>query len=110
MVSPSCNFLSSGYNIYLVSSQSMKPTINIGDMIVSSPVDNLLNKELRPGTIITFEHSKELIAHRIVSIERESLTTKGDAVKDPDPWLTSPTEVQGIYLFKIPHAGKFCPG
>lgn len=98
--------LSSDYNIYLVSSQSMKPTINIGDIIVSSPVDSLLNKGLRPGTIITFEHGKELIAHRIVSIEGESLTTKGDAVKDPDPWLTSPAEVQGIYLFKIPHVGK----
>ncbi len=75
-------------------------------MIASSPVDNLLNKGSRPGTIITFEHGKELITHRVVSIEGESLTTKGDAVKDPDPWLTSPAEVQGIYLFKIPYAGK----
>ena len=40
--------LSPDYNIYLVSSQSMKPTINIGDMIVSSPVDSLLNKGLIP--------------------------------------------------------------
>jgi len=97
---------SSDYNIYLVSSQSMKPTINMGDMIVSAPVKSLFNDGLKAETIITYEHGKEMIAHRVVSINDDSLITKGDAVKDPDPWSVSLSDVKGIYLFKIPYAGK----
>ncbi len=98
---------SSDYNMYLVSSPSMKPTINVGDMIISSPVDSLLINGIKPGTIVTYERGKEMIAHRVVSIEGESLTTQGDAIKNPDPWAVSLPDVKGIYLFKIPYVGKF---
>jgi signal peptidase len=94
-----------GYNLYLVRSESMKPTINMGDLIITGPIKGLLNGEVKPGTIVTYEHNKELITHRLQSIDGEKLVTKGDAVEDPDPWSVTLSDVRGVYLFKIPYVG-----
>ncbi len=94
-----------GYNLYLVRSESMTPALKIGDLIVTGPLNGPINGELKPGTIVTYEHSNELITHRLQSIDGTALVTKGDAVEDPDPWLVTVSNVKGIYLFKIPYVG-----
>ena len=98
-------YLSPDYNIYLVRSESMKPTINIGDMIVTGPIDGPINGEAKPGAIITYEHSHGLVTHRLMSINGESLVTKGDAAEDADPWEVTVSDVRGIFLFKLPYIG-----
>ena len=98
-------YLSPDYNLFFVRSESMKPAVNIGDMIVTGPVDGLITDQLRPGMIITYEHGKEIITHRVQSIEGEHIITKGDATEEYDPWLVNIDEVRGISLFKIPYAG-----
>ncbi|MFC2020627.1 signal peptidase I [Chloroflexota bacterium] len=94
-----------GYNLYLVRSESMKPAILMGDLIITGPLLNQLNREVKPGTVVTYEYKNELITHRVQSIDENTLVTKGDATEDPDPWTVTMSDVRGIYLFKIPYVG-----
>lgn len=98
-------YLSPGYDLRLVRSESMRPAVNMGDLIITGPVNGPINGELKPGMIITYEYSKELITHRVQSIDGTTLVTKGDAVEDPDSWPVTLSDVKGIYLFKIPYVG-----
>jgi len=98
-------YFSPGYSLYLVRSESMTPAVKMGDLIITGPLNGPINGELKPGTIVTYEHSKELITHRIQSIDGTTLVTKGDAVEDPDSWPVTLSDVKGIYLFKIPYVG-----
>jgi len=92
---------SPGYSLLLVRSESMTPSVKMGDLIVTVPV----NGEVKPGTIITYERNKELITHRVLSTDDDNLVTKGDATEDPDPWPVTLSDIEGIYLFKIPYVG-----
>ena len=86
-------FFSPDYNTYFVLSESMKPALNMGDMVITVPV----NGQLRPGEIITYERDNELITHRVLSVDGDKLVTKGDAVEDPDPWSVTLSDVKGSY-------------
>ncbi len=79
----------------------MKPTINMGDIIITGP----LNGEVKPGTIVTYELGKALVTHRALSVDGDTLVTKGDAMEDPDPRPVTISQVVGVYLFKIPNIG-----
>jgi signal peptidase I len=90
-----------GYNLYVVRSESMVPTINMGDIIITGPVKDTLEA----GQIITYERNDALITHRVKSVNETTLVTQGDAVEDPDPWIVKTSDVRGTYLFKIPYVG-----
>ncbi len=94
-----------GYNLYLVRSESMKPAINMGDLIITGPLNGPVNGEVKPGTVITYEYNKETITHRVQSVDGTTLVTQGDAVENPDPWSVAMSSVKGVYLFKIPYVG-----
>ncbi len=93
------------YNLYLVRSGSMEPAIHVGDLIITGPVNGPLSRELAPGTVITYQHSGELVTHRSLSIDGPAIVTKGDAVEDPDPWRVDISSVRNVYMFKIPYVG-----
>lgn len=98
-----------GYAIYRVSSGSMQPFLQVGDIIVSHECDPM---ELKQGDIITYngtsgQFAGKRVTHRVVtepykndSDGRYYLVTKGDdnPVEDT-PILT--TQVTGKYLDKI---------
>ncbi|MFH1032650.1 MAG: signal peptidase I [Chloroflexota bacterium] len=94
-----------GYNLYLVRSESMKPAINMGDLIITGPMGGPINGEIKPGTVVTYERNDELITHRVASVDGKTVVTQGDAVEDPDPWQVTLADVRGVYLFKIPYVG-----
>lgn len=94
-----------GYSLYMVRSESMKPTINLGDAIIAGPVGGPINGEIKPGTVVTYKHGKELITHRVMAVEGEKLETWGDATEEADPWKVTVSDVQNVYLFKIPYLG-----
>ena len=98
-------YFSSGYNLYLVRSESMRPAINMGDLIITGPLNGPINGEIEPGTIVTYEYKKQLVTHRVEAIDGKTLVTKGDATEDPDPWLVTLSDVKGVYLFRIPYVG-----
>jgi signal peptidase len=89
------------YDMFLVKSGSMVPAINTGDMIITGPI----NGTVRPGTVVTYARGEALVTHRVISVNGDTLVTKGDAVEDPDPGPVTMSQVRGIYLFKIPSLG-----
>jgi len=93
------------YDICLVRSESMKPTINMGDMVITGPINGPLGGEVRPGSIVTYQLGEELVTHRVLSFDGDTLVTKGDAVEDPDARSVNLSDVRGVYLFKIPYIG-----
>jgi len=105
LVISGCLFLrlSPDYNIYLLTGESMIPTLNAGDMIINGPLNGPLNGEIRAGTIVTYQQDERLVTHRVLSINGDTLVTKGDAAEDPDLWPVSLSDVKGTYLFKIPY-------
>ncbi|MFC1899866.1 signal peptidase I [Chloroflexota bacterium] len=98
-------FFAPDYGLYLVRSESMVPAVNMGDLIITGPMDGPISGEVEPGTIITYERNNELVTHRVQSVDGTSLVTKGDAVEDPDPWTVQMSSIRGLYLFKIPYVG-----
>lgn len=98
-------YLAPGYDLLLVRSQSMEPAINMGDMVVTGPVNGLLNGKLAPRKIITFQMGQKLVTHRLIEIKGETLITKGDALKHPDPDPVDISYVKGVVMFRIPYIG-----
>jgi signal peptidase I len=83
------------YNLRVVLSESMTPTLKLGDMILTGPPGGPFSDDIAPNSIITFHLGKELVTHRIITIESENLITQGDAVEDPDPWPVTLNDVDG---------------
>ena len=94
-------FLSPDYEAQVVRSESMKPTLNMGDVVIVGPVKG----QLKPGTIISYERNGELVIHRVIEVDGRYIQTKGDAVEDPDPWEVSLADVEGVFVFKVPYLG-----
>jgi len=92
---------SPNYDIYPGKGESMIPTLNTGDLIITKS----LQGAVAPGMIIKYEYDKELVTHRVISVNGPNLVTKGDANDEPDPWQVSISDVKGVYLFKIPYLG-----
>lgn len=90
------------YQVLIVRSESMKPTFDMGDVIVLRTYDG---GDIDPGEIIAFEEQGFTITHRMVSSEGGIIRTKGDAVEDIDQWELQSSQVMGTYLFRIPYLG-----
>ena len=93
------------YGFYMVRSESMKPAIEMGDMIVTGPAGGVVSPEIVPGAIVTYDMGGSLVTHRVVAVEGSTLTTRGDAVEDPDSQPVAMSQVVGVYLFRIPRLG-----
>ena len=95
-----------GYDAYVVKSDSMQPTIKCGDMVIIGSPGSPFTGEIAPGEIITFERNENLITHRIVSVDGDTIYTKGDGQEEADPWTVSRFfDVKGSYICHIPYIG-----
>ena len=61
-----------GYNFLLVGSNSMQPSISNGDLLI------IQNTPFQVGDVICYKIGSYLIAHRVVEINENTITTKGD--------------------------------
>ena len=96
-----------GIKPYVIVSESMKPTLNIGDIVF---IGNAEFNEVGIGDIIAYFDGEKVVIHRIYNIDKANekytyLITKGDAVKNPDPVLVSREMFLGKMVFKIPYMG-----
>lgn len=79
--------LDTQYPLAAVTSSSMWPALHKGDMVVLQGVDK--PSDLKVGDIIGFKQEDGGFAiHRIVKIDGDRITTKGDANREPDPVIT----------------------
>ncbi len=95
----------------VVASNSMSPTLNVGDLLIIQGVNP---KELKVGDIIIFKPPNPYWkgipwVHRIVEIKNIGnelrFRTKGDANIYPDPFWISHKNIIGKVLYKIPYIG-----
>lgn len=63
-----------GYTFFEVASGSMEPTLHINDVILVK----ITKENLKKGDIIAFSQDGSIITHRIVYIDGEILSVKGD--------------------------------
>ena len=100
----------SGRQLLIVTSGSMVPTFNPGDVVL---VEHRRPDQLHPGMIVTFQApgAQELTTHRIVALHRMPqgtfIQTKGDANAAPDPNLSPVTSVFGVLTGTVPWVGRW---
>ena len=97
-----------GYSIYRVSSPSMEPELNVGDVILSKNIDDPMT--LKVGDVVTYrgrgDMSGKLITHKIIVAPTEEdgkimLQTQGVANNTPD----DPIEAQRLVSVMITKLG-----
>jgi len=101
-----------GYCPFIVMTDSMKGTIDGGDLVFDKVVTD--PAEIKKGDIISFfdpaSRSKSIVTHRVVEVVADkdglSFRTKGDANNTEDDDLIPAKDVVGTYQFKISGAGN----
>jgi signal peptidase len=98
-----------GLKPYTVRSGSMEPTINTGDIVVTSTIQPA---EARIGDIVTFkdpEGSDDLITHRVRAVRREGdrldFITRGDANNNVERWSVPADGSIGTVIYRVPKLG-----
>jgi len=91
-----------GYAVLEVVSDSMVPSINKGDLIIVNTND----QNYREKRIVTFKDKDNMIVtHRIIEINDDKITTRGDANNADDPNHITKENIIGVYAFKISNLG-----
>ncbi len=94
-----------GYMSASITSESMMPTLRIGDVIIASDDDGT---DIRPGTVIVYEGPRQrgLVTHRVVSTTAAgSYITRGDRVGFNDGAPLAPASVRAKAQWIVPFVG-----
>ncbi len=89
-----------GYGTAVVLSGSMEPEFSAGDLIIVKQADVY---EL--NDIVVFQDGRSLVVHRIISMDGETVTTKGDANNTADEPIHI-SAIKGEVIFCIPNVGN----
>lgn len=96
-----------GIKTFTIISNSMNPIFEIDDVIF---VKKINANQLQKGDIISFVQGRDIITHRIESIEKRNneitFITKGDANNTTDINNVNVSQIEGKYIFKISKLGK----
>lgn len=102
------------FSLYTIISPSMRPNLNVYDLIVDVRVDD--PKDIKVGDVITFISTSSIsqgmtITHRVIDIvEGEDHTlqyqTKGDNNMNPDGAYVTYDNVLGKVMLRIPQFGR----
>jgi signal peptidase len=101
--------LGSDSPLMVVSSGSMIPTLNVGDIII---VRGVAPQTITVGTIIIFHSPVDYempIVHRVIAVDQQGtglfFQTKGDNNPVADGWRVPSGNLIGVYVAKIPYVG-----
>lgn len=93
-----------GYKSYIIKTDSMEPTINVNDVLITKKVEQ---DRIKTGDVITFIKNGEVITHRITQIdENGEYTTKGDNNNIEDSFTINYENIEGKHVLTIPYLGK----
>ncbi|MBR4618257.1 MAG: signal peptidase I [Bacilli bacterium] len=97
------------YQTLVIGSNSMKPSIVRGDVVLINKLNIKQQNILKKGDVIVFRYDGKLVAHRIYSImerkEERFYVTKGDGNSQADNSIIEAKDVVGIVKFKIEKIG-----
>ena len=88
-----------GFGAAVVLSGSMEPTLSENDVIFVRE-----SKSYGIDDIVVYDSGRELIVHKIIEKNGDTIITKGDANNTPDDPV-SIKEVKGKVVFSIPYVG-----
>lgn len=92
----------SQYELYIVESGSMEPGIPVGSLVV---VDTEATPE--EGDVVAYTMSGNVTTHRLLVINEDGTTvTQGDAMTQPDPFVVSLEDINGVVVGVYPDLGK----
>lgn len=95
-----------GYKAFIITTDSMTPSINVGDVTIAKKVQE---NKLQVDDVITFQQGDKVITHRITNIEekngRNIYTTKGDNNNLEDNEKIEYTQIEGKNILTIPKLG-----
>ena len=95
-----------GYQAYAVTSNSMEPEINIGDVVI---VRTCKEEDIHENDIITFYQNGYINTHRvaeIVDMDGKKFITKGDNNNAEDSKEVEFADIKGKVIMKIPFLGS----
>ncbi len=98
--------LALGWDPVALTSGSMAPAVDSGDVLLAAPHDGL---GLGPGTIVVFEDpsGRGTLTHRIVAVNPDgTYTTKGDAQPRIDSTPLEPDQVIGVGRVVVAEIGS----
>lgn len=103
-----------GARVMVVASGSMRPFLNLGDIVVLTGVNP---EDVKVGDVIAFNVAPRfqqqysyppIVTHRVVEVIAAGsdlyFQTRGDAT-EKDPFTVSASDVIGVYAWKIPYVG-----
>jgi len=88
-----------GFGAAVVLSGSMAPQLSVNDLIIVKPDDKYI-----VGNIVVYQDKSSLIVHRIVDIDENIITTKGDANYSADKPIDI-SAIKGEVIYIIPYIG-----
>lgn len=95
-----------GYKAFIITTNSMEPSINHGDAILTKKTKE---KDLKEGDVITFNRENESITHRIIRIDEEEnvklYVTKGDNNNVEDKKKIKYEDIEGKKVVTFPKIG-----
>lgn len=68
-----------GYTFFIVASGSMSGTVDVNDMVIVKITD-----DFQVGDIVTYQADGYFVTHRIISINKDQIITKGDSNNTED--------------------------
>jgi len=92
----------------MILSGSMTPTLEVGGLALTWPVDS---DTVKVNDVITYEAPADpdvMVAHRVIEVldgESPHFQTKGDANEEPDSYTVQAEHVTGKVRFHIPRLG-----
>ncbi|OGY27008.1 MAG: signal peptidase I [Candidatus Woykebacteria bacterium RBG_19FT_COMBO_43_10] len=104
------------YQLFVVRSGSMKPSIEIGSVLLVQPTSQvkkiaapLPTPVFQKGDIVTYLSGNNPITHRVVRLEESdsqfTYQTKGDANRTPDQGKVSEKQILGKTILVVPFVG-----
>ena len=88
-----------GYGMAVVLSGSMEPALSVNDLIVAKETE-----EYAVGDMVVFQDGDSVVVHRVVTLDEETVQTKGDANNVADAPISREL-VKGKVIAYIPGAG-----
>ena len=95
-----------GFRAYIITTESMKPNINPGDIVI---IKEVTEEKLNVNDVVTVKTENGINTHRIIKIEstpEKRYVIKGDNNNVEDENTVGISQVLGKKILKIPYMGK----
>lgn len=88
-----------GYGMSVVLSGSMESRLSVDDLVIIKATDNY-----KVNDIVLFQDGNSLVIHRIIEIDGDTVTTKGDANNVADEPINK-SQIKGVLVYDIAGLG-----